>query len=570
MARIPHLNVYQNDVPFEVTGVSFKAQSGRGTKIEVVPLFPAGRQPSELDEWDIELKYDTSREEGSEGPTGGWLVKSARISEGSLRQDLKRVSEAFTLVDRQYDFWEIAPLEKVTHRDTDLERELKFLVEQLGLEDFDTNIKDVAIARVDYTLDRPWMAGVAPYVDPFEPYVYIHPVDQILKIYDPGRAMELARTITPDHATAADFTPSPYDIVTRVKLISIPFGGAPGSGEERFTGRVERVTTDPSHTPIEGGGEVVSWQTYDKLFEDPDDDTKFRVVNRGSVAETYRDSFGLRSLAVRNTTEMLYLDDYTLVKTTTKTTDGLVDLPGIGRRFENNVDVEVQETEWVRDDPDAPRKARPKTRKTTKRGIVLYSGDNGVAGDQTAVQASVATLNGAVDTRADSHQRFEENYLISTVMEVFTPAGDRAQLNVNTTTMNWLRGVAGPTYGTTPITRDSVSADVQPKIEYLPTTHLSGFRPRAARVVDATTIGREWGVYIAERILARTGGVLRRLPLKMLWPDPTYSVGQAVGVSGFSWNRDGAYVIESIDITAQAAKGQNKPEFKQILNLVSP
>lgn len=568
MARIPELVI--NDAGgstgnVEVRSAQIQMKANQGTTADLGLLFPEGYALSDVSDWTLIARYQRSRD-GSAPPSPktllrhGWLVESSRREATGTRETNVR------LLDGWSAFKAISVPSAVHYTNTTSHLELRRVAEWIGTTGRPkTNLPDFTIARHDYSPDSAALGTLTPYMDPYDPWLFVDPDEGILMVMDilAGVNDPEALSITPDNAVEVSFNEERYDYVNRVRHAYRLFAG---EGDSSGTTATER-RTEPIEYTDEQGNRYVSWEVYADLHENPADGAEVtREVLKKSVKEVYQSTSGVLSPALRDTVEMEYEGDYTRLRRTTETRDGLVDLPYEGRVYKEGVRVTAEDITWTAD-PDNPRRHIRKSAKGSVSGIVLYSGET-IGPD--AVLADVATLNGGVDTSATSRQRYAVGVLAETTTTDYRIAHDRAVIIPHVVVWDALRRVVKWAGAKPALSRDSVSQDTRAIVEYIPGTFAGPDRPRAAFSIDSTRIGRDEGRRLALRKLALTRRVKRSMRVRLLWPDLKFGVLSAPTVSGFGSPRDGRYVVEAITYTYQAAKGRSEPVARMELSLVSP
>ena len=458
-------------------------------------------------------------------------------------------TRTLTLQDRLWAFADVAPAATITHRRTDLESELAFLSSVLAVPAVTTTTPNVLIDRVDYTRDGGYWGALWPYMAPWEPVVFVDPTDGAILVVDTSALADSLpvsnRTLTASDWNDLSARASVGPVETQYAVTSHTAGGA----EEESPALVGTVT-DSTTTTNDDGSRTVDWTEDAELHEDLNDPTKVTRTVRTADGQTWIAADD-RVLSDKRT-EILYRDNYTLVRKTTTTEKAWVTLPDVGDTF-----IQAETTVEDRDydpHPTLPNRVVLKRVRRLTSGLYVWTDTGGDAEQQAAdikeTGAAVKELswNGAVDTQGTGSLRWASGPLLR-YTETWNRTAGRNQVAVSFQEIDVLRDRERRSGHRTELGDTTADPTSFARVDYV------GTAGKTAKPIDATKIGRELGLEIARRRLARAGAATTELDLRLCRPNyAQYRLGWVVVLdSTVPYGLAGKALATGVDLTLNPA-----------------
>jgi hypothetical protein len=484
-----------------------------------------------------------------------------------------RTARRLSLQERLWAYADAAPGQTITHKDTDVQQELQFLAGELGVASAQSSTPNVKIPRIDYTRQSGFWSPLNGYVSPWDPTFATDPASGEIRIYDTSALHALMPRST-RVLTGADWVKLDSPTVTlrpRETQYAVSYfstGGDEGPSPVLVPRAVNRQETRNAD-----GSRTITWDQEGDIFDDPDNPTvPTRTIEMGQGQTVIGRDNRMRSRVIST---IQYRADYTLTYETTTTTEALVTLPGAG---EVTREVErLTETRTYQDHPTIPRQKILKTVTKTTRGVYVFiwtgapdeAGDDGHI-DNIDVVASGAQLkelswNRGVETSASSSLRTREG-----VMSIYTETTNRNagvnSLNVAYTDYDALRECVRDSGSRTEQADNAASPNGYTRIEYVPTTATAG-RNKTAKAINAGLIGRELGLDIARRRLARSGTAIYEVSLTLARADwARYRLGWVVTLGDDTpYGLAGRYLCVAVDLTLSPVDARKPVEQRLTL-----
>jgi hypothetical protein len=508
----------------------------------------AGGEDQDATAWKLQLQ---TREVGTGKGGAVTLLDGIQLDATTTGHLVRETSvekpQALSFSDALVHFREYAPEETVTRRSTTLHKELKFLGETLfGTTDLQTQIQDVEIPRIDYTVDGGYLAPLSPYLEPWEPLFARE--GAFLAVYsqiEPNLGIPFvdASAITPRDVNDFEYRETRSGIVTTVKLTYQETFGVSGTGR---CPTPEDVEYFPDEREDGAGNLTRTSEKIGYLHEDPNaPERRTRPVPLGQVVERFRPRrnpdgslFAGDRRVSRIEDTIHYEDDYRKPVGSTRTVGEMVDRPVIGSVWEEACESIETVITYAPDPFDPVRREMRVAEIETRTGLQLLKAQMALTEASrsktvdTRVESSDQVIPGPITTRAERYQAVTE--------DAYRITGSHNDDIRRSLIDSWSRLVPG---------RQSVTHDLTPKVEYI--TRDTLFKRRVARTLDASAVGPEIGRYIANRILDRSGQPERTVSFRVVKRGfGTLKVGHELKPLGFG-PADGPYIIVRISYSQE-------------------
>jgi hypothetical protein len=528
-----------------------------GSTADLRPIHPG--EYINTDPWDA-FHYIRDKQTGSR--VKQWLFRFCVARLETRGREVGNWTQSVTVFDPLADFSKVAPLERVTHKDTTLLDELTYVCEAIGLGLPLFAVPEIVIPRIDYLPSASYWSSIAPWLGPFEPFVVINPnltggkppveiLPTIFLTNDHGGA-----TLEVENIASADLSFDVREVVNQTKLIIHRRRGEKSTGTA--SGVMER------RVPRTANGDGTSSENWERYVE-VDETGGLEDEEAGVSAEKEEVIVGhgymhwsSQGLPIRkDVSETEYEENYSLPVRQTRTISGRVNLPIVGEVYREEAFEEVTDTTWIpwEADNDHPYTWTMTKQRTERRGFYLVN---------EKVPIDVATANNSVDTTTDSSQTYAKGLhtVIETVYQAI--AGDSMVMQ-KTTTYNTLytpaRVVGDPEVSF--VGRNTVTLQARPKTWRI-TGNVQDFTPRPEVTFDGTLFGYALSVRMIEAIHRRAGQDVTTGVITPLTPDlMAYRVGMGLTVNNAaSIDIPAKYLITEVEWIAEGIPSDGTQEVR--------
>ena len=567
MSRKVLFEIKQNGVALPILGgtVTLREQAQSRASLQLDPTATAAITLNLADAFDLYLVYYKSNGD----PVRTLVMQSAvaqaakydRAFEGSSGPNpgADRRSRQLILADKLSAFADYAPGELVTHEATDTRQELNYIAAQVGAAGIRTNIPNASILRIDYTREGGYWSPILPWVSPFEPQILVDPSSAQISIWDTTQYHgDMPRSTR--KLTLADYNPASLSVdlrpvVTQYKVIWLDFSGEGGRKPILLGTRTnEEVVIE------DDGSKTLTWTKEADLNDDADNPT---IVTRTvTVGDGMTRTNGATRIAESETTYQ-WEADYTRLFKKTTVNKATVGLPYMGEDY-RTIET-ITETLTYGDHPTVPNRKVLVEAKTITTGLYIWTYTTndplGTDGTFTATGCRLADYSGTIDTSASSTQRFAEAQLSTDVTRYVQTKGGR-EVIVHRSITDDLRHKEVYNNTHTEIGDNSITPTGKLQVEYV------GTAGRRAQVVDASQIGRAFGVDIATRKLARSGTAVKGIRLTLTRPDYSeFRFGYIIELdTDAPYGLSGKYLCTEVNFTI-SAQTPTQPSVVQELTL---
>jgi hypothetical protein len=536
--------------------VAMSRRPDAGTTMAIEPREPFEGSPLGL-AWQCYVRIGTAPGTGVKK----WIFKGGISREATTSREVGQRAMRITCHDRLATFSDQAPLERVHHKDTNLEDELQYLVETVGFSHLEYGMPEILIPRIDYVPPSSYWDSLSPYLGPFEPLVFgdASGDDSALTIFPTliGLNSSNIATFEVELSDIQDysFDYNQYEIENQTKLIIHRKRGEKNTGTA--TGVQERRVPRSANGD---GSSSENWERYVEVDESGglgEDEPGVSVEKHEVIVGHGYMHWSSQGLPIRkDVSETEYEENYTLPVRQTRTISGRVNLPIVGQVYREEAFEEVTDTTWIPwdADDDHPYTWTMTKQRTERSGYYLVN---------EKVPIDVATANNSVDTTTDSSQTYARGLhtVIETVYQAI--AGDSMVMQ-KTTTYNTLytpaRVIGDPEVSF--VGRNTITLSARPKTWRI-TGNVEDFAPRREQTFDGTLFGYDLSVRIINARHARAGYGFFNGTIKLKTPNlEEPALGQILRIVDLTDPILPAHsLIVGIDFQASALSNDGRQEF---------